>query len=235
MKSLAVFAACLALIALIACSDNTTEPPYNVSVNPADFVATIDNPYYPLTPGTAFRFEGESTDGHETNIVVVTNQTYNILGVACTVVEDTVLVDGDLIEATTDWFAQDKDGTVWYFGEASRSYENGVLVSTGGSWEAGKSGAQPGVIMYGDPKPGGPYRQEFEGGVAEDRGQIIRTDAKVTVPYGTFSNCIETEEWSDLEPGIVEYKFYAKNVGVVRSVSVVGESDDSKLVSVTGP
>lgn len=224
----------IALAAITACSDNTTEP-YDVSVNPANFVAGIDNPYYPLTPGKRFRYEGESTDGHETNIVVVTNQTYNILGVACTVVEDTVLVDGDLIEATTDWFAQDTDGSVWYMGEASRSFENGHLASTEGSWEAGKNGALPGVIMVGSPKPGGPYRQEFEAGTAEDRGQIIATDAKVTVPYGTFTHCIETEEWSDIEPGIVEYKFYAKNVGVVRSVSVVGEEDDSKLVSVTSP
>jgi len=233
-RTLLWFAACAALVAL-ACSDDTTEPAYNVTVNPADFVAVIDNPYYPLTPGKVFRYEGESADGHETNIVTVTSQTYSILGVACTVVEDTVLVNGDLTEATTDWFAQDKDGTVWYMGEASRSFEDGRLVSTEGSWEAGKRGALPGVIMFGDPQPDGPYRQEFESGVAEDRGQITRTDAKVTVPFGTFTHCIETEEWSDLEPGIVEYKFYAKNVGVVRSVSVVGEEDDSKLVSVTGP
>jgi hypothetical protein len=235
MKRISLLAgACVVLAAVMACSDNTTEP-YHVTVDPANFVAGIDNPYYPLTPGKKLRYEGEATDGHETNIVVVSNQTYNILGVACTVVEDTVLVDGEMIEATTDWFAQDTDGTVWYMGEASRSYENGKLASTEGSWEAGKKGALPGVIMYGNPKTGGPYRQEFQAGVAEDRGQIIATNATVTVPYGTFSGCIKTEEWSDIEPGIVEYKFYAKNVGVVRSVSVVGEQDDSKLVAVTGP
>jgi hypothetical protein len=234
MKHIASAIVCIALAAMLACSDNTTEP-YHVTVNASDFVAGIDNPYYPLTPGKRFRFEGEATDGQETNTVTVKSQTYNILGIACTVVEDTVLVDGDLIEATTDWFAQDKDGTVWYMGEASRSFENGKLASTEGSWEAGKNGALPGVIMYGNPKTGGPYRQEFLPGVAEDRGQIIATNATMTVPYGTFANCIETEEWSDIEPGIVEYKFYARNVGIVRSVSVVGEEDDSKLVSVTSP
>lgn len=233
MNAMTRVCACLALMGMVACSDDTTAP-YQKTVNAADFVAGINNPYYPLTPGRVFHYEGEAADGHETNIVTVTNQTYNILGVACTVVEDTVLVDGELSEATTDWFAQDTDGTVWYFGEASRSYENGKLVSTGGSWEGGKHGATPGIIMYGNPKPGGPYRQEFQSGVAEDTGQITRTGVKVTVPYGTFT-CIETEEWSDLEPGIVEYKYYAKNVGVVRSVSVVGETDDSKLVSVSGP
>ncbi|HKW13897.1 MAG TPA: hypothetical protein VJS69_05370 [Candidatus Krumholzibacteria bacterium] len=229
-----VAGACAVIAACMACNDFMTEP-YHVTVDPANFVAGINNPYYPLTPGKRLRYEGEATDGHETNIVTVSNQTYNILGVTCTVVEDTVLVDGEMIEATTDWFAQDTGGSVWYMGEASRSYENGKLASTEGSWEAGKNGALPGVIMYGSPKPGGPYRQEFQAGVAEDRGQVIATNATVTVPYGTFTNCIKTEEWSDIEPGLVEYKFYAKNVGVVRSVSVMGEQDDSKLVAVSGP
>src|SRR5262249_53725196 len=108
---------CMALV--VACSSDYTTEPYSITVNAPNFVAGIDNPYYPLTPGKRFRYEGETTDGHETNTVTVSNQTYNILGIACTVVEDTVLVDGEMIEATTDWFAQDKDGTVWYMGEAS--------------------------------------------------------------------------------------------------------------------
>jgi len=224
--------ACLVALVLVAC-DDTTEPPYEVTVNPADFVSQIDNPFLPLTPGKVFRYEGESEDGHETNTITVTNQTYSILGVACTVVEDTVYVNGQLLEATTDWFAQDRSGTVWYFGEASRSYENGVLVSTGGSWQAGERGALPGIAMPANPAPGAPYRQEFETGVAEDRAQVVSTNESVTVPYGSFSNCVRIEEWTDLEPGIVEYKNYARNVGLVSAVSVVGESDVTKLVSIT--
>ena len=169
---LLVACTCLAALVLAAC-DDTTEPPYEVTVNPADFVAQIDNPFLPLTPGKVFRYEGESEDGHEVNTITVTHQTYTILGVACTVVEDTVFVNGQLIEATTDWFAQDLDGTVWYFGEASRAYENGVLVSTEGSWEAGQRGAMPGIAMPANPVPGAPYRQEYEKGVAEDRAQVV--------------------------------------------------------------
>jgi hypothetical protein len=229
---LLITCACLGAVVLMAC-DDTTEPPYEITVNPADFVAQIDNPYLPLTAGKVFRLEGESADGHETNIITVAPQTYSILGVACTVVEDTVLVNGALIEATTDWFAQDLNGTVWYFGEASRAYENGVLVSTEGSWQAGQRGAMPGIVMPGDPAPGAPYRQEYEKGVAEDRAQVISRDESVTVPYGSFVGCVRIEEWTDLEPGIVEYKNYAKNVGMVSAVSVVGESDVSKLVSIT--
>lgn len=233
MRCFVTFAACLALLSIAACGDDTTEPPYDITVDPLDFVATIDNPYLPLTPGTVFRYEGESSDGHETNVVAVSNQTYNILGVVCTVVEDTVWVDGDLIEATTDWYAQDTDGTVWYFGEASRSYDSGVLVSTEGSWEAGKRGAQPGIVMLANPQVNSSYRQEFEKDVAEDRGQVVSRSVSVTVPYGSFQDCVQIEEWSDLEPGVVEYKSYAKNVGMVSAVSLIGESSTSKLVSVT--
>ncbi len=223
----------LAASALTGCSDNSTEPPYNVTINPADFVAQIDNPYLPLTPGTVFLYEGTKEGGHETNKVTVSAQTYVILGVTCTVVEDTVLVDGELSEATTDWYAQDKDGNVWYFGEASRDFENGVITTTEGSWEAGKRGAQPGVIMFADPKVGQSYRQEYEKGVAEDQAHVISRTATVSVPHATFTGCVETEEWNDLEPGIVEYKFYAKGVGVVAVTMVVGGNDTSKLVSVT--
>lgn len=177
MRHLVTWASLAAGI-LAACND-TTEPPYKVTVNPADFVAQIDNPFLPLTAGKVFHYEGSSADGHETNIIYVTHQTYTILGVACTVVEDTVFVNGQLIEATTDWFAQDRSGTVWYFGEASRIYENGVLVSTEGSWETGQRGAMPGIVMPADPVPGAPYRQEYEKGGAEDRAQVVSSDVSV--------------------------------------------------------
>jgi hypothetical protein len=219
---------------IMGCDDDTTEPPYDVTVNPADFVAQIDNPYLPLTPGTVFFYDGTGDGGHETNTVTVTNQTYVVLGVTCTVVEDTVLVDGELLEATTDWYAQDTDGNVWYFGEASRDFENGVIVSTGGSWEAGQRGAQPGIVMLADPRVGQSYRQEYEPGVAEDRARVISRSVSVSVPYGSFTNCVQTEEWTDLEPGVVEYKTYASGVGVVSEVTLVGGNDSSKLVSITG-
>lgn len=226
-------AACLAAIVVASCGDDTTEPPYNVTVDPANFVAVIDNPYFPLTPGTVFHYEGTKDGRPETNNVTVTNQTYVILGVTCTVVEDTVLVDGELVEATTDWYAQDIDGNVWYFGEASKDFENGVPVSTEGSWEAGKRGAQPGIVMLANPEVGRSYRQEYEAGVAEDRAHVISLGRSVSVPYGSFTGCLETEEWTDLEPGVVEYKHYARGVGNVSTTAVVGGDDYSKLVSKT--
>jgi hypothetical protein len=217
---------------ITGCDDDPSEPPYDVTVTPANFVAQIDNPYLPLTPGTVFLYEGDGEDGHETNIVTVTNQTYVILGVTCTVVEDTVLLDGSLLEATTDWYAQDTDGNVWYFGEASRDYENGVIISTEGSWEAGQRGAEPGIVMLANPQVGKSYRQEYEKGVAEDRAHVISRSVSVSVPYGSFTNCVQIEEWTDLEPGVVEYKTYASGVGVVSTVTLVGGNDNSKLVSV---
>ena len=139
-------------------STNATEPPV---IDPANFVSVISNPYLPLTPGTVFRYEG-TTDGRpEVNTVRVTHQTKRLLGVFCVVVADSVWVEEKLEEVTADWYAQDKDGNVWYFGEDSKAYENGQVVSTEGSWEAGVDGAQPGYVMKANPQVGESYRQEY--------------------------------------------------------------------------
>jgi hypothetical protein len=216
-----------------SCSETTTEPKYNVTIDPADFVTGIDNPYMPLTPGTVFDYEGTKDGQHETNRVYVSHETKPILGVTCVVVKDTVLVDGELEEATLDWYAQDKDGNVWYFGEDSKEYQDGVVVSTGGSWEAGVDGAQPGITMLAHPDVGHTYRQEYLAGEAEDKAQVQSLNESASVPYGDFSDCLETKEWTALEPGVVEYKFYSKGVGMLKSVMVVGGNDRSELVAVT--
>jgi len=124
------------------------EETYNPIIDSADFVTEIDNLYFPLKPGTTFIYRGETEEGVQRNEVVVTNQTKTILGVLTTVVWDRVWdEDDELVEETYDWYAQDKDGNVWYFGEDSKEYESGVVVSTAGSWEAGVDGAKPGIIM----------------------------------------------------------------------------------------
>ncbi|MFH0983343.1 MAG: hypothetical protein V2A79_17630 [Planctomycetota bacterium] len=191
---------------------------YNPVVSPANFVSTIDSPFFPLTPGTTFVYESDTPEGVERIEVMVTHETKSILGVTCTVVRDTVTLDGELKEDTLDWYAQDRDGAVWYFGEDSRTYENGVEVSTEGSWEAGVDGALPGVIMQANPQVGAPYRQEYYVGVAEDMAQVISLDQPVTVAFGSFQNCLETKEFTPLEPGVVAYKFYAAGIGHVLSV-----------------
>jgi hypothetical protein len=205
------------------------EGTYDPIIDPADFVGGIDNPYMPLMPGTIFVYEGETEDGIETNEVYVTHQTKEILGVTCIVVWDRVWLDGELIEETYDWYAQDKDGNVWYFGEDSKEYEGGVVVSTEGSWEAGVDGAEPGIVMKANPQVGDSYRQEYYEGEAEDMAEVLSLTESVSVGYGDFDNCLMTKEWTALDPGVVEHKYYAAGVGEVLVVMVEGGTDRAEL------
>lgn len=140
----------------------------------------------------------------------------------CVVVHDTVTIEGVLLEDTYDWYAQSKDGAVWYFGETTRESKSGGCVSTAGSWEAGVKGAQPGIIMPANPRPGAPYKQEFFAGEAEDVGQVVAVGEAVTVPHGSFKVCVKIKEWSMLESGHA-YKWFAKGVGFVRGEFSAGE------------
>jgi len=206
---------------------------YHPQIDPADFVSTIDNPYFPLIPGTTFTYEAETEDGLERDVVAVTRDTKVILGVTTTVVRDTATLDGVIEEDTFDWYAQDEEGNVWYFGEFTTQFENGVPVGNVGSWEAGVNGAQPGIIMLANPQPGDSYRQEFLAGVAEDMAKVLRLNASVSVPYGDFENCLETKEWTPLEPGSIEHKFYARGVGLVLVEELKGKTVRVELVDIT--
>jgi hypothetical protein len=206
---------------------------YNPQIDPADFVSGIDNPYFPLTAGTTFTYEAETADGLERDVVSVTDDTKLILGVACTVVTDRSTLDGVIEEDTVDWYAQDKEGDVWYFGEYTTQFENGVPVGHTGSWEAGVDGAQPGIVMPADPQPGASYRQEFLEGVAEDMAKVLRLNARVSVPYGGFDGCLVTKEWSPLEPGAIEHKYYARGVGLVLVEELKSKTVRVELVDVT--
>jgi hypothetical protein len=222
-----VFGACLAPAR--ADKDKT----YNPIIDPANFVSGIDNPYFPLTPGTTFTYEAQTPDGLERDVVSVTHDTEVILGVTCIVVTDRSTLDGVIEEDTLDWYAQDKEGNVWYFGEFTTQFENGVPVAHEGSWKAGVDGAQPGIVMLANPQPGESYRQEFLAGVAEDMAKVLRLNADVSVPYGDFENCLETKEWSPLEPGAIEHKFYARGVGLVLIEELKGKTLRMELVDVT--
>lgn len=195
---------------------------YHPQIDPADFQTRVDNPYLPFVPGTTFKFvEKEGRETRE-NVVTVTRDTKVIMGVTCTVVHDVVNEKGVLKEDTFDWYAQDKQGNVWYFGEDTKEYKEHGRVDTEGSWEAGVGRNQPGIIMPGRPVPGAPFRQEYGPGHAEDMGQVIAVHESVTVPYGSFKDCVRTKEWSLLEPGH-EKKWYAKGIGVVRTESTTKE------------
>jgi len=204
-------------------------------VDPGDFVKKIDNPYLPLVPGTKLHYQGVTKDGPQEDLVEVTHRTRKILGVRAVVVRDTATERGKVVEVTSDWYAQDRAGSVWYFGEDSRTVKNGKVISTEGSWEAGKQGAEPGIVMEAHPKPGDKYRQEHAKGIAEDRAEVLSTDTGVSVPYGTFHDVLKTRDDSPLEPDLVEHKFYAKGIGAVREATIKGEKDELELVKVDKP
>ena len=208
--------------------------PPQFPADPSQFVEEIDNPYLGFARGRVFTYEELADEGGETIVVEVTNDTKTILGVATTVVHDQVFVDGDLIEDTFDWYAQDVDGNVWYFGEDSKEMENGEVVSTEGSWEAGVNGAMPGIAMLAKPKLGQKYQQEFAVGVAEDMAQIKSLKTEVEVPFGSFDGCLETKEWTPLHPGGSERKIYAPGVGLVLELSSkgLGHQRRTELVSI---
>jgi hypothetical protein len=190
----------------------------------------IDNPYFTLTPGTTFTYQTKTEDGTEKDMVIVTNQTKEILGITTTVVWDRVWLDEELTEETFDWHAQDKQGNVWYMGEDSKEYENGKVVSTEGSWEAGVDGAKPGIIMEADPQVGDSYRQEYYPGHAEDAAKVVSLNETVTVPFGTFTSCLQTKDVNLLEPTQDEDKYYCTNVGGVTLEVAIDSGERTELI-----
>jgi hypothetical protein len=212
----------------------TTQGTSSSHINHSEFTGNgkIDNKYFPLKPGTTFVYRGKSEGNAERDLMTVTDSTKRIQGVKCVVVNDRVFVQGKLEEKTFDWYAQDKEGNVWYFGEDSKEYKNGHVVSTEGSWEAGKHGARPGIIMQAHPKVGQTYRQEYEKGVAEDLARVLKLNGSARVPYGSFHHVLVTREWSPLDPGQVEHKYYAAGVGNIKEVAVKGVPETLELVNV---
>ena len=238
--------AALALTRAAACDGGTTPrqkatsppfpaalaaSPYRPAVEPSRFSTTIDNPYFPLTPGNVLVFKGTSEGEQEVDTVTVTRETKVILGVTCVVVRDEVSVAGETTELTFDWYAQDRDGNVWYFGEDSREIEDGKVVSREGSWEAGKNGAQPGVIMPGARTVGLAYRQEYYAGHAEDQASIVSVSDTVSIGYGSFQRVVVTEDTSRLDPDLVERKYYAAGIGLIQEKNIKGPQETLELVS----
>lgn len=198
---------------------------------------TINNPYLPLpvtTPATKFIYDGK-TKGHALHdVVTVTGQTKVLAGVTTVVVDDEVSLDNTPTESTLDYFAQDRAGNVWYFGEDSTEIDKNGNTSTGGSWHAGDPGAQPGFIMEATPKVGDSYCQENVPGVAQDEAQVVAVLSSFTLQSGTtYSNVLETKEFTPLEPGKTENKFYAPGVGEIESVAITGGTEEQELSCVT--
>lgn len=202
--------------------------------NPADFVQIIDNPFFSLQPGTTFFFENE--DGSAGNEFVVTRQTKQILGVTCIVVRDTAFEDGEVVEKTADYFAQDKDGNVWYFGEDTKELVDGEVVSTEGTWRAGVDGALPGIIMKASPQVGDEYAQETAPGVAEDRAEVLSLTEMVNVPYANVDQVLQTFDFTPLDPTALEHKFYGPGgVGLLQTTNLLtGEGEFLVKIQIDG-
>jgi len=188
---------------------------YAPDVDAATLTAEITNPLYPAPLGARWVYESQTDEGLERAEVTVMSDPYAVWGTSARVVKDTVLLDGTLAEDTLDWYGQDPDGNVWYLGEDTAEYANGVVTTREGSWESGVAGALPGIIMLGTPDLGHVYRQEYLAGEAEDLAQIVSTSESVTVPAGSFTGCTKTRERSAIDLEVDELKYYCPGVGIV--------------------
>jgi hypothetical protein len=208
--------------------DEPTAAPDPAKLDPAEFTTRIDNPYWPMTPGARWVYRSED----ERVVVTVLDRTRRLAnGIEARVVHDRVTEGGAVVEDTYDWYAQDRDGSVWYLGEETKEYEDGKVVSTKGSWEAGVEGAEPGIVMKADPRVGDTYRQEHYPGEAEDAARILSLDEQAEVPFGHFRAVLMTKDYTPLEPKVLEYKLYAKGVGPVLVLTASGGTGREELVS----
>jgi hypothetical protein len=201
---------------------------YRPTIIPAEFTTQITNAYLPLVPGMAMTYQGAG----EKDVFNVTDRTREVMGVTTVVVRDQAFEGRALIEDTEDWFAQDAAGNVWYFGESTAECEGHRVVSRHGSWEAGVDGAQPGIVMLANPEIGDYYRQEYLRGEAEDVARVLRLGATVTHKTATYPNVVITEDFSKLEPAVIEHKKYAPGVGLVEEQLVKGGSGVVRLIDV---
>ncbi len=202
-----------------------------VELDPADFTTKIDNRYWPMRPGSRWVYRETDEKGNRQRVeVTVTDRIKTIDGVKARVVHDVVREGDELVEDTFDWYAQDRKGDIWYLGEDTKEYEGGKVVTTAGSWQAGVDGAQAGVILPAHPRPGMKYRQEYYADEAEDNAQILSLDEQAEVPFGHFKNVLLTKDYTPLEPKVLEYKLYAKDVGPVSVLGVSGGGGREELL-----
>jgi len=212
----------------------STDLPYRPQIDPSQFGATVDNPWFPLKPGTTFVYEGVKDGKPSRDVYTVTDRIKTIIGVPCVVVHDTLYLAGKVGEETFDYYSQDAQGNVWYFGEDTEELNaKGKVTSTEGTWHAGVDGAAPGVYITAEPVVGQAFRQEYYKGQAEDQFRAVDTSASITVPYGSFNDALMTEERPKLEPDVLDHKFYVRGVGDVAELSAKGPKETDRLVSIT--
>jgi hypothetical protein len=230
MKRTTTLASLLAVAVASGCGSSDSG-----AAKPSRFSTRIDNPYWPMSPGSRW-ISREREEGHVFRVsVTVTRKTKVVAsGVRARVVHDIVTEKGRVVENTYDWYSQDESGNVWYLGEDTKAYEPGKPVSTKGSWEDGVDGARRGIAMPAHPRVGMSYRQEYYRGHAEDQGRVLSLDKRATVPFGTFNRLLETKDFTRLEPDATEHKFYAKGIGPILTLAVHGGGRE-ELVSFQRP
>lgn len=188
----------------------------------------LTNPYFLFQAGKTYVYEGQTQDGTERFEHFVSPLKKTVLGIECVVIDVKEWLNDTLLEHTYDWFAQDNEGNVWYMGEAVDNYDSkGNITDHHGAWEAGVSGAKAGIIMLANPQIGISYRQEYFFNEAEDRAEVIATNVTVTVPLGTFTNCVKTKDVTDLDPEVQEYKYYASGIGLIKEENIVDKNEVS--------
>ncbi len=233
-KLVALVAAGTAASGLAACGStaagNTTA---KLSAHRAGFTTKIDNPWLPLKPGMTLVYRGVKDGKPQRDVFTVTHRTKVVGGVRCVVISDRVYQGGHVSERTSDYYVQDGKGNVWYFGEDTAELDaNGKVTSTEGTWHTGVRGAKPGIFMPAHPRVGEHHRQEYFKGHAEDQFRVVSLHAHVKVPYGDFRNALKTKEWTKLEPGVLDSKYYVRGIGQVFEGSLKGPREYAKLVSV---
>jgi hypothetical protein len=226
---------CLVIVAVAllsaACGSNASAPA--TSATATKFVDRVDNPWFPLTPVTTLIYRGSKDGEPARDVVTVTHRTKVIQGVRCTVVHDLLYLNGKLAERTSDWYAQDARGNVWYYGEATAELDlKGRVTSTEGSWQSGVDGARAGIFMPAHPRVGQSFRQEYYRGEAEDHFQILSLNASVKVPYTSSRHALLTKEWTPLEPDVLDHKLYVRGIGNVKEETIKGGTERLVLVSV---
>src|SRR5712691_7410999 len=214
----------LALIAAVA----------GLAATPPQFSARVDNPWFPLRPGTTYVYVGVKDGQPARDVLTVIDTVKTIQGAPCVEVRDRLYLRGRLHERTTDWYSQDSRGNVWYFGEDTAELgKNGRVVSTEGTWRAGRDGAKAGIYMFAQPRVGRSAQQELYKGQAEDHFRVLSLHAPVKVPYTASPSALLTKEWTPLEPGVIDHKLYVRGIGTVLERTIKGGDELLVLVSVT--
>ena len=226
---LALLAVAVVLVAVGCGSSNGAT---TASAKRAGFSANVTNPWFPLRPGSVYRYRGVKDGEPSREVMTVTHRTKTIDGAPCVAVSDRLWLSGRLEERTIDWYSQDAKGNVWYFGERTAEVDaNGKVKTTSGSWQAGVDGARPGIFMFAHPRPGRRARQEYYKGEAEDHFQVVAIDEPASVPFRSFRRTMLTKEWTPLEPGLIDHKYYARWIGTVLERTVKGGDEVNELVS----